>query len=148
MQHQTGSDERRTDSAAVLKSLVAITRRGLVDARAGEPTLSMTDQSIVMAIADQPGIRSTDIARMFRLNRSTVSRQLSALMSLGLVQETPSNSGRGRPLELTAEGEEAFRGTLRSLQDVIDAHLAQWTDDEVQRFAHDLRRFDSGDEQA
>ncbi|MEV7609207.1 ArsR family transcriptional regulator [Microbacterium sp. NPDC089320] len=148
MQQEPDADGRRVDSAAVLKSLVAITRRGLVDARAGEPTLSMTDQSIVMAIAEQPGIRSTDIARMFRLNRSTVSRQLSALMSLGLVQETPSSSGRGRPLELTTEGEDAFRGTLRSLQNVIDAHLSQWTDAEVQRFAHDLRRFDRGDEPA
>lgn len=148
MQQQGNSHGRRNDSAAVLRSLVAITRRGLVDARAEEPRLSITDQSIVMAIADTPGIRSTDIARMFRLNRSTVSRQLSTLVSLGLVQETPSTSGRGRPLELTAEGEEAFRNTLRSLQTVIDAHLAQWTDAEVQRFAHDLQRFDRGDETA
>lgn len=148
MQQQGDSRSRRNDSAVVLRSLVAITRRGLVDARAEEPKLSITDQSIVMAIADAPGIRSTDIARMFRLNRSTVSRQLSTLVSLGLVQETPSASGRGRPLELTAEGEDAFHNTLRSLQTVIDAHLAQWTDAEVQRFAHDLQRFDRGDETA
>lgn len=148
MQQNRESRGRHSDSAAVLRSLVAITRRGLVDARAEEPSLSITDQSIVMAIADDPGIRSTDIARMFRLNRSTVSRQLSTLVSLGLVQETPSSSGRGRPLELTAEGEEAFRNTLRSLQGVIDVHLAQWTDDEVQRFAHDLQRFDRGHEPA
>ncbi|MFJ4997252.1 MarR family winged helix-turn-helix transcriptional regulator [Microbacterium sp. NPDC088619] len=148
MQQQEGSYGRQSDSAAVLRSLVAITRRGLVDARAEEPSLSITDQSIVMAIADAPGIRSTDIARMFRLNRSTVSRQLSTLVSLGLVQETPSSSGRGRPLELTTEGEEAFRNTLRSLQGVIDEHLARWTDAEVQRFAHDLQRFDRGDDQA
>lgn len=148
MQQHRDALERRSDSDAVLRSLVAITRRGLVDARAEEPRLSITDQSIVMAIADEPGIRSTDIARMFRLNRSTVSRQLSALVSLGLVQETPSVSGRGRPLELTAEGEEAFRNTLRSLQGVIDEHLAQWTDAEVQRFAHDLQRFDRGDDPA
>jgi DNA-binding MarR family transcriptional regulator len=148
MQQQADTRGRRSDSAAVLRSLVAITRRGLVDARAEEPRLSITDQSIVMAIADEPGIRSTDIARMFRLNRSTVSRQLSALIALGLVQETPSASGRGRPLELTAEGEKAFRHTLRSLQGVIDVHLAQWTDAEVQRFAHDLQRFDRGDTSA
>ncbi|QDE34661.1 winged helix-turn-helix transcriptional regulator [Microbacterium foliorum] len=148
MQQQEDSRGRRSDSAVVLRSLVAVTRRGLVDARAEEPRLSITDQSIVMAIADEPGIRSTDIAHMFRLNRSTVSRQLSALVSLGLVQETPSAAGRGRPLELTAEGEEAFRNTMRSLQGVIDAHLAHWTDAEVERFAHDLQRFDRGDDPA
>ncbi|WP_194764146.1 MarR family winged helix-turn-helix transcriptional regulator [Microbacterium sp. UFMG61] len=145
MQHKGSTDARHDDSVTVLRSLVAITRRGLVDARSGEPRLSITDQSIVMAIADEPGIRSTDIARMFRLNRSTVSRQLSALIALGLVQETTSPAGRGRPLTLTPAGEDAFRHTLDTLQGVIDTHLAQWSDAEVARFAHDLQRFDRGD---
>lgn len=145
MQQVDEADARGQDSATVLRSLLAITRRGLVDARSGETRLSITDQSIVMAIADEPGIRSTDIAQMFRLNRSTVSRQLSSLITLGLVQEMPATAGRGRPLALTPEGEEAFRGTLDTLQHVIDTHLAQWSDAEVSRFAHDLQRFDRGD---
>lgn len=145
MQQFDEADERGQDSATVLRSLLAITRRGLVDARSGETRLSITDQSIVMAIADEPGIRSTDIARMFRLNRSTVSRQLSSLITLGLVQEMPATVGRGRPLALTPEGEDAFRGTLDTLQRVIDTHLAQWSNAEVSRFAHDLQRFDRGD---
>ena len=145
MQQMGDADARGQDSATVLRSLLAITRRGLVDARSGETRLSITDQSIVMAIADEPGIRSTDIAQMFRLNRSTVSRQLSSLITLGLVQEMPAAAGRGRPLALTPEGEEAFRGTLDTLQHVIDTHLAQWSNAEVSRFAHDLQRFDRGD---
>lgn len=145
MQQTRDAAERITDSATVLRSLVAITRRGLIDARAEETRLSITDQSIVMAIADQPGIRSTDIAQMFRLNRSTVSRQLAALISLGLVREASAAAGRGRPLELTTEGEDAYRKTLVALQHVIDTHLAPWTDAEVRRFAHDLQRFDRGD---
>lgn len=144
MQQSENSGGRHHDSAAVLRSLVAITRRGLVDARAEEPRLSITDQSIVMAIADEPGIRSTDIARMFRLNRSTVSRQLSALIALGLVEEISSTTGRGRPLALTSAGEDAFRGTLDTLQSVIDDHLAAWSDAEITRFAQDLQRFDRG----
>lgn len=144
MQHESGANARREDSAIVLRSLVGITRRGLVDARAGETRLSITEQSIVMAIADSPGIRSTDIAQMFRLNRSTVSRQLSALIELGLVEETASPEGRGRPLTLTPAGDEAFRATLAALHDIIDTHLAEWSDAEVSRFAHDLQRFDRG----
>lgn len=144
MQQSKGSDARREHSATVLRSLVGITRRGLVDARAGETQLSITEQSIVMAIADAPGIRSTDIAQMFRLNRSTVSRQLSALIALGLVEEASSPAGRGRPLTLTPAGDEAFLGTLAALHDVIDTHLADWSDEEVSRFAHDLQRFDRG----
>lgn len=138
-------DTRKNDSATVLRSLVAISRRGLVDASFGDAPLSITDQSIVMAIAERPGIRSIDIARMFRLNRSTVSRQLAGLIALGIVRDTAPPSGRGRPLELTPEGMDAYRGTLGALQQIIDQHLARWTDAEVSRFAHDLERFDRGD---
>lgn len=133
---------RQHDSMRLLRSLVAITRRGLADARDEDTRLSMTEQSIMMAIAEQPGIRSTDIARMFRLNRSTVSRQLAALIRLGLVRETPSDTGRGRPLELTEDGASAFQRALASLQRIVEAHLATWSDDEIARFAHDLERFD------
>ena len=126
----------------MLRSLVAITRRGLADARDDDTSLSMTEQSIMMAIAEQPGIRSTDIARVFRLNRSTVSRQLAALLRLGFVRETLSETGRGRPLELTEAGTSAFQRTLTSLQRIVETHLAPWSDDEVARFAHDLERFD------
>lgn len=135
-------NDRHQHTTTVLRSLVAISRRGLADARFGETPLSVTEQSIVMAIAEQPGIRSTDIARMFRLNRSTVSRQLAALIALDIVRETPSDGGRGRPLELTEAGTTAYRGTLDALQKIIDAHLTSWTNDEVARFAHDLDRFD------
>lgn len=135
-------DERRAHSSTVLRALVAISRRGLADARAEETPLTMTEQSIVMAIAAQPGIRSTDIARMFRLNRSTVSRQLAGLIRLDVVREVPDESRRGRPLELTPAGDTAYRRTLGALQQVIDTHLESWTDAEVARFAHDLERFD------
>ena len=139
-------NSRTTHSASVLRSLVAISRRGLVDARFGDAPLSVTDQSIVMAIAEQPGIRSIDIAKMFRLNRSTVSRQLSGLTALGIVREVDGTTGRGRPLELTEVGATAYHGTLDALQTIIESHLARWTDAEVARFAHDLERFDHGDE--
>jgi DNA-binding MarR family transcriptional regulator len=135
---------RQQDSGTILRSLVAITRRGLVDATFGDAPLSITDQSIVMAIAEQPGIRSIDIARMFRLNRSTVSRQLAGLVALGIVCDAPSDAGRGRPLALTDAGREAYRGTLGALHRVITDQLAEWSDDEVSRFAHDLQRFDRG----
>jgi len=135
---------REDDAGTILRSLVAISRRGLVDARFGDAPLSVTDQSIVMAIAEQPGIRSIDIARMFRLNRSTVSRQLAGLIALGLIRDAPGDTGRGRPLALTETGAAAYRGTLDALKSIITAQLAPWTDAEVARFAHDLERFDHG----
>lgn len=133
---------RKDDAAAVLRALVTISRRGLADARTGSGPLSITDQSILLFIAGTPGIRSVDIARELRLNRSTVSRQLSGLVALGLVREDAETPARGRGLALTEVGSAAYRETLDALQAVVDAHLADWTDAEVARFAHDLVRFD------
>ncbi len=129
------------DRREILRALVTISRRGIADARRSETPLSMTDQSIVGFIADGDGVRSIDVAHEFRLNRSTVSRQIAGLVRLGLVREVTDSAGRGRPLELTEAGEAAYRETFGILQAVIDEQIADWTGPEVARFAHDLVRF-------
>lgn len=140
---------RRSDDAArVLRELIVISRRGVADARTARVPLSMTEQSILGYLVENPGARSADIARAFRLNRSTVSRQLGALLRLGVVRELPDASGRGTPLELTEAGWAAYDEAIGILQQVVDRHLGDWTDAEVARFARDLVRFnrDVGDE--
>ena len=133
---------RRSDDAArVLRELIVISRRGVADARTARVPLSMTEQSILGYLVENPGARSADIARAFRLNRSTVSRQLGALLRLGVVRELPDASGRGTPLELTEAGWAAYDEAIGILQQVVDRHLGDWTDAEVARFAGDLGRF-------
>lgn len=133
---------RRSDDAArVLRELIVISRRGVADARTARVPLSMTEQSILGYLVENPGARSADIARAFRLNRSTVSRQLGALLRLGVVRELPDASGRGTPLELTEAGWAAYDEAIGILQQVVDRHLGDWTDAEVARFARDLGRF-------
>ncbi|KQQ93831.1 hypothetical protein ASF62_06470 [Leifsonia sp. Leaf325] len=135
--------QRDEHAASVLRALILISRRGVADARTAGIRLSLTDQSIVAFIVDNPGSRSTDIAREFLLNRSTVSRQLTNLMQIGVVREATDGSGRGRPLELTEAGWEAYRESLGILQNVVDAQLAEWTDGEVAAFAESLARFNA-----
>lgn len=136
---------RHDHTAAILRDLIVISRRGIADARTAAVSLNMTEQSILGYIVDHPGCRSVDIAAAYRLNRSTVSRQLAALVQLGVVREIPDDrtAGRGRPLELTDAGWQAYRDALDLLQSVVDRHLDGWTDDEVARFAHDLGRFNA-----
>jgi DNA-binding MarR family transcriptional regulator len=137
----TGS--RENDAAAVLRALIRISRRGVADARTAGIRLSMTDQSIVGFIVDNPGSRSTDIAAEFRLNRSTMSRQLGNLMRLGVVREVTDGGGRGRPLELTEAGRVAYDESIGILQGVVAEHLDGWSDDEVAAFASALTRFNA-----
>lgn len=134
---------RDEHAASVLRALIRISRRGVADARTAGIRLSLTDQSIVAFIVDNPGSRSTDIASEFLLNRSTVSRQLTNLVTLGVVREATDAAGRGRPLELTELGWEVYRESLGILQNVVDAQMADWTDAEVAAFAQALARFNA-----
>jgi DNA-binding MarR family transcriptional regulator len=132
---------RASGAARVLRELIVVSRRGVADARTARIALSMTEQSILGYLVENPGARSADIARAFRLNRSTVSRQLGGLLRLGIVRELPDASGRGTPLELTEAGWAAYDEAIGILQGVVDRHLADWTDEEIARFAYDLHRF-------
>ncbi|MRG59439.1 MarR family transcriptional regulator [Agromyces sp. CFH 90414] len=139
---------RATNASGILRELILISRRGVADARTAAVSLSLTDQSILGYIVDHPGARSVDIATAFRLNRSTVSRQLANLVRLGVVRERAVEaSGRGRPLELTDAGWAAYHEALGILRSVVDHRLGDWTDAEVARFAHDLRRFNTHEEE-
>lgn len=147
MVHDSSEDTsagRGRATADILRALIVISRRGVADARIANISLSMTDQSILGYIVDHPGCRSVDIAQAFRLNRSTVSRQLAGLTKLGVVREVTDASGRGRPLELTDSGWAAYDEAIGILQGVVDENLDAWTDAEVARFAHDLQRFNTG----
>ncbi|WP_395245457.1 MarR family winged helix-turn-helix transcriptional regulator [Agromyces sp. MMS24-K17] len=136
------ADRRTTDASGILHALMLVSRRGVADARTAPTSLSMTEQSIVAFIVDNPGTRAIDLAREFRLNRSTVSRQLADLVRLGLVREG-DGPGRGRPLELTEAGRAAYDETVAILQRIVDRSLDGWTDAEVGRFARDLVRFNA-----
>lgn len=138
------SKARRAEADRILRELIVISRRGIADARRASVSLSMTDQSILGYIVDHPGARGVDIAEAYRLNRSTVSRQLAGLVRLGIVREA-ERSGRGRPLELTDAGRAAYDEALGILQAEVDGQLDGqldgWSDAEVARFAADLHRF-------
>lgn len=140
---QNGSERplRTAAAAEIVHELVLISRRGVADVRSFDARVSLAEQSILMHIAINPGCRSTDIAAEFALNRSTVSRQLSGLIHLGLVVERGGAAGRGRPLELSAEGQKHYNAAIGSLQVGVDSRLAEWPDAEVGAFAEALARF-------
>ncbi|ANJ28061.1 MarR family winged helix-turn-helix transcriptional regulator [Agromyces aureus] len=135
---------RETATSDILGALIVVSRRGVADARTANLSLSMTDQSILGFIVDHPGCRSVDIAQAYRLNRSTVSRQLAGLVALGVVREVADAAGRGTPLELTASGRAAYDEAIAILHGIVAGQLDGWSDDEVARFARDLQRFNVG----
>ncbi|MWB98156.1 MarR family winged helix-turn-helix transcriptional regulator [Agromyces seonyuensis] len=133
---------RETDARSILHSLIVVSRRGVADARRVRSSLSVVDQSLLTHLVDHPGTRAVDLAAAFRLNRSTVSRQVGGLVALGLVREADAE-GRGRPLELTPAGRREYDAAIALLQADVAAQLDGWTDEEVARFAADLDRFEA-----
>jgi DNA-binding MarR family transcriptional regulator len=87
-----------------------------------------------------------DIARYLRLNRSTISRQLSGLLATGLVRTTDGGSGNAKPLEATDAGRAALERSVQLHRDALDERLADWSDDDIALLAGLLERLGASDE--
>lgn len=99
-----GPGIREADIGRAYTELSRITRRASVRARGTDDVLSIVDQSLVDFVVQHPGCMAIDIARYLRLNRSTISRQLSGLLVAGLVRTVDGGSGNAKPLEATDAG--------------------------------------------
>ncbi len=107
------------------------------------------EESLLAHLAAHPGQRAIDIADQFRLNRSTVSRQLAGLIERGLVADADGEtvSRRGQPLSVTARGAEVLAESDDSMLSVVDARTQEWSDADVERFADLLERFNTDPEE-
>lgn len=109
----------------------------------GDP-LSFVEHSLLRFIANTRGVRATDIAAAFSLNRSTVSRQIAGLADLGLVAEQEHDGAapsRGRILGLTVEGQRMLEQATAVQQEHLRGRLAAWSDEEVHHFVEALARY-------
>jgi DNA-binding MarR family transcriptional regulator len=137
------SHRRDAEIQAVFSHLYEISRRANARSRnVGEP-LSFVEHSLLRFIAATPGARAIDIAAAFSLNRSTVSRQVNTLITLGLVQylDHDENRGRGRVVALTERGRARLATSAALQQGVVTERLAAWTDAEIAAFAAGLARY-------
>jgi DNA-binding MarR family transcriptional regulator len=131
----------------VQRELTTVGRRGTARIRRENETLSTVDRSLLAYIQSHPGCRAVEIAAHFQLNRSTVSRQLAALLDHGLVAAANTDSqgtGRGVALELTDSGEKTLTSVAELLHHDMTQRLAGWTKDEIEQFAVLLERYNSG----
>jgi DNA-binding MarR family transcriptional regulator len=143
---RTTSTIRDADVSKVYTELSRITRRAAIRARGPESSLSVVDHSLVDFILQHPGCMAIDIARYLRLNRSTISRQLSGLLAAGLVETVDGGVGNAKPLGVTDAGRDAFERSLRMHRDGLEARLADWSDDDVALLAGLLERLGVADE--
>lgn len=130
----------------VYSELETVSRRAVARARHKSAPLSFVEHSLVTFIASNPGCRATDIAADFGLNRSTVSRQLSGLVELGLVEPGPAvgaEGRRGQALALTERGRDLLARSVDANRSALSDRLAGWTAAEVDALAAALHRLNS-----
>jgi DNA-binding MarR family transcriptional regulator len=111
-------------------------------ARRVHPELDASAYPLLAHIAERPGTRGSDLAAYFGVGRATVSRQLSRLVELGLVERTvdPDDS-RGQRITLTPDGSARFERARTSRVAMLEGALATWETDDVAQLARLLNRY-------
>lgn len=122
--------------------------RALKRATDVDESLDLTSYLLLTAIYDHgDGVRGSDLAEMFAVHKSTISRSITALERLGLVERLADPAdGRAQILRASAKAESRL-GKIRSRgREWLAEVLAEWSPEERETFAKGLARFNDAAE--
>jgi DNA-binding MarR family transcriptional regulator len=129
-----------TDSFIDLQRTVRRSKARLL-AAAGNDVESATHLLLHTLQSDGP-MRASALAASVHSDLSTVSRQVAALVSRGLLERrADQHDGRACVLAVTDAGRAAVAEHERGRRAFFDEVLAEWSADEVRQFAGQLERF-------
>lgn len=110
----------------------------------GDVDLERSSYGILCLLADDGPQRLGAIATAFRLDPSTVTRQVQTVVNLGLAEKaTDPTDRRATVLSLTDEGLETVTTARTWRRQMLDQIIAGWTDEERQQFVDALARFNT-----
>jgi len=137
------SEETMTALERELTLMVRRVLRGLWTADHG-PDIDHTVFPLLVALRDEGPMRTGELARYFRLDKSTVSRHIARLEASGLVETRPDpNDRRCAQLHTTPLGDrrvDEIRAARRApLRQVLDG----WTEGDRDQLAKLLRRLNA-----
>lgn len=108
------------------------------------PEVDAGDYAVLLAIAQSGPLRLVDLAEEFGLDKSTMSRQVSALTRLGLVARDPDPAdGRAFLLAVSDEGASRLAEVTRSRRLAWRSRLEAWSTADVTTLADGLERLAS-----
>ena len=122
-----GQDHFGPDLADIVSRLRRAIRRA---GRAADPALrlSVAQHELLSCMAEDPGVRPSQLAKMLRLAPSSVATLLSGLQAAGYVRRTPGGHASGDrrtvSLDLTDEGLAAVSHWHRLNEEIVRAALA------------------------
>ncbi len=108
------------------------------------PDLHPMTYFILAHLATHGPLRGADLADAFGMDKGGVSRQVQALVDLGLVERRPNaEDRRAILLDATDEGRERLAAVSRSRSDRFDRRLGDWSDTELSDFAGRLAAYNT-----
>ena len=94
-------------------------------------------------------MRSQSLAELTHTDPSTISRHVSLLMNEGLIaRQADQTDGRASLLVLTDKGHERVAEMRQGRDDMVAGLLADWSDNDIERMAKLLGRFNDSFETA
>ena len=125
--------------------LVRRIRRMIAErARMVHPDLSPVAYSMLMALNDSGPRRASDLVDLFTIDKGAVSRQVSALLELGLIERSPDpEDRRAAILAITEEGSRRLGTVAAMRRREVSERLSGWSDEELGGFVEMLARYNN-----
>lgn len=113
-----------------------------VSTSSGEIELERSSYGILCFLADHGPQRLGALASAFRLDPSTVTRQVHTVVKLELADKaTDQADRRATVLSLTQLGQDTVKTAREHRRRMLDAILGEWTLEEREQFSRALTRF-------
>ncbi|MFJ6893276.1 MarR family winged helix-turn-helix transcriptional regulator [Streptomyces hokutonensis] len=124
--------------------MTTFARRARASAGRLHPELSLVSYTLLSHLEERDGRRATDLAAHYALDKSTVSRQVAALERAGLIERRPDpEDHRVQVLHLTDAGRRILAQVTENRHAAFRERLADWPEEDLQRFAGYLERYNS-----
>ena len=118
-------------------------------ARQVDDGLEVAAYGLLGYLHDSGDVRAGDLAEKFGLDKSTVSRQIAQMESLGLIQRVPDpQDGRARLIHTTDIGKERVRQLREARGNWFRSALSDWPATDVDQLATLLARLNVSLEQS
>lgn len=145
----SGKATSRTEATRALEHELGVVirrvRRSIAtQAQMVHPDLAAASFSLLRSLHDDGPRRSSELAEMFAIDKGAVSRQVSRLEALGLVERAPDPiDGRAHQLSLTAHGRDRLAEVTRRRREWYDERLSDWSSTEIAELARQLSRYNA-----
>ncbi|MEU9570982.1 MarR family winged helix-turn-helix transcriptional regulator [Streptomyces massasporeus] len=126
----------------IQREMTVFARRARAAAGRMHPELSLVSYTLLGHLEEVGSCRATDLAAHYALDKSTVSRQVTALERAGLIERRPdATDQRVQVLHLTQAGRHILAQVTESRRAAFRERLADWPAEDLSRFAEYLVRY-------